>query len=206
MGFLDNTSVIVDAILTKHGRKKLAEGNSLGITQFALADDGIDYSTFNVDHPSGSAFYDAHITAMPLIEPAPDDTTLMKYKLFDTQRFITKFPRIIDLATRSFTLETLKDKVTVSPRTDNYGTETEDYIFKVNDTSGFGFNLPAKNIGYTAVQYPSSLGIPSAAHFRGRTLIVNAKPTTTDKQLTVIIEGVTSGAIDSVTITAKANS
>ncbi len=39
MGFLDNTSITVDAILTKKGRELLARGqNEFKITKFALAD------------------------------------------------------------------------------------------------------------------------------------------------------------------------
>ena len=55
MGYLNGNTITVDAILTKHGRKKLAQGQSLGITQFSLSDDGIDYSLWNSSHPSGSA-------------------------------------------------------------------------------------------------------------------------------------------------------
>ena len=43
MGVLDNTSVTVDAILTKKGREKLAKGEGqFRITKFALGDDEID--------------------------------------------------------------------------------------------------------------------------------------------------------------------
>ena len=42
MGFLDNSSITVDAILTKRGREILASGGNLNITKFAL-------SALNVD-------------------------------------------------------------------------------------------------------------------------------------------------------------
>ena len=42
MAYLDNTDIIVDAILTKKGRSKLAAGQQLSIHKFALADDEID--------------------------------------------------------------------------------------------------------------------------------------------------------------------
>ena len=58
MGYLDNSIVTVDAILTKKGRELLARGDgSFKITQFALADDEIDYTLYNPSHPSGSSFY-----------------------------------------------------------------------------------------------------------------------------------------------------
>ena len=43
MAYLDNTTITVDAILTKKGREKLAAGQPLNISQFALGDDEIDY-------------------------------------------------------------------------------------------------------------------------------------------------------------------
>jgi len=51
MGYLDNTSITVDAILTKKGRQKLASGQSLNITKFALGDDEIDYTLYEPAHP-----------------------------------------------------------------------------------------------------------------------------------------------------------
>ena len=58
MGYLNNITVTVDAILTKKGRELLARNDgSFQITQFSLADDEIDYTLYNPNHPSGSAFY-----------------------------------------------------------------------------------------------------------------------------------------------------
>ena len=58
MGYLSNSVVTVDAILTKKGRELLAKGDgSFKITQFALADDEIDYTLYNPAHASGSAYY-----------------------------------------------------------------------------------------------------------------------------------------------------
>jgi len=82
MGYLNNTSVTVDAILTKKGRELLAKNDgSFRITQFSLSDDEIDYTLYNPNHPSGSAFYGEAIEAMPILEAFPDETQIMKYKL-----------------------------------------------------------------------------------------------------------------------------
>ena len=82
MGYLNNQVVNVDAILTKKGRELLARGDgSFNITQFALADDEVDYSMYNPNHPSGSAFYGEAIANMPLLEAFPDENQVMKYKL-----------------------------------------------------------------------------------------------------------------------------
>ena len=39
MGFLDNSTTTVDAILTKRGRELLSSGEGLNITKFALSDE-----------------------------------------------------------------------------------------------------------------------------------------------------------------------
>jgi hypothetical protein len=68
MAFLDNSGdIILDAVLTDLGRKRLAEGE-FRITQFALGDDEIDYSLYNKNHPSGSAYYDLEILQTPVFE------------------------------------------------------------------------------------------------------------------------------------------
>ena len=82
MGYLNNAVVTVDAILTTKGRELLARGDgSFKITQFALADDEIDYTLYNPTHPSGSAFYGQAMENMPLLEAIPDSTQNLRYKL-----------------------------------------------------------------------------------------------------------------------------
>ncbi len=57
MGYLDNSSVTVDAILTLKGRELLAKGgDAFKITQFALGDDEIDYSLWNPKARNGSHY------------------------------------------------------------------------------------------------------------------------------------------------------
>ena len=87
MGYLNNTAVTVDAILTAKGRELLARGDgSFRITQFALSDDEIDYTLYNPTQPSGSAFYGEAIENMPLLEAFPDENQIMKYKLVTLPR------------------------------------------------------------------------------------------------------------------------
>ena len=95
MGYLDNTSITVDAILTKRGRELLARGDgSFNITQFALADDEIDYTLFNENHPNGSQFFGEAIENMPLLEAIPDENNIMIHKLVTLPRGTTKMPII----------------------------------------------------------------------------------------------------------------
>jgi len=82
MGYLSNSVLTVDAILTTKGRELLAKNDgSFKITQFALADDEINYTLYNPSHPSGSNYYGEAIVNMPLLEAFPQETQIMKYKL-----------------------------------------------------------------------------------------------------------------------------
>ena len=69
MAFLDNSGdIILDAVLTKAGREKLATGTSLDIKSFGLGDDEINYGSYNIAHPSGSAYYDLEVLQTPILE------------------------------------------------------------------------------------------------------------------------------------------
>ena len=46
MSFLDKSSLIVDAVITKLGREKLSQ-NDFVIAKFALGDDEVDYRLYN---------------------------------------------------------------------------------------------------------------------------------------------------------------
>ena len=82
MGYLDKTTITVDAILTKKGRELLAKGSEqFKITQFALSDDEVDYGLWDVNHQLGSNYYGQAIEAMPIVEAVPDETYMMKHKL-----------------------------------------------------------------------------------------------------------------------------
>ena len=88
MGFLDNTTITVDAILTKKGREKLSksEGGGLGIRHYAFGDDEIDYALWDTSHPNGSTYYGAVLENMPLLEAFVDETQVMRYKLYTADK------------------------------------------------------------------------------------------------------------------------
>ena len=119
MGYLNNSVVTVDAILTKKGRELLAKGDgSFRITQFALGDDEIDYTLYNPTHPSGSAYYGQAIENMPLLEAFPDEQQIMKYKLVTLPRGTAKMP-ILDLGYAAITLKQ-GATLAITPQTLNY--------------------------------------------------------------------------------------
>ena len=119
MGYLNNSVLTVDAILTKKGRELLAKGDgTFKITQFSLADDEIDYTLYNITHPSGSAYYGQAIENLPLLEAFPDETQIMKYKLVTLPRGTSKMP-ILDLGYASIVIKQ-GASLAITPQTLNF--------------------------------------------------------------------------------------
>jgi hypothetical protein len=119
MAILNNNTVTIDAVLTAKGRELLARNDgSFQITQFSLADDEVDYTLYNPQHPSGSAFYGQAIEAMPLIEAFPDDTQIMIYKLVTLPRGTAQLP-VISVGYNSIQLKQ-GSTLTITPQTLNY--------------------------------------------------------------------------------------
>lgn len=126
MAYLDNSIITVDAVLTRKGRECLAKGDgSFNITQFALADDEVDYTLYNPSHPSGSAYYGQAIENMPLMEAFVNENQSMKYKLVTLPRGTSKLP-VLDLGYSSIVLKQ-GATLAITPQTLNYLGATQIY-------------------------------------------------------------------------------
>jgi hypothetical protein len=135
MGYLNNSVITIDAILTTKGRELLAANDgSFRITQFALADDEIDYTLYNPTHPSGSQFYGEAIDGMPLLEAFPDESQIMKYKLATLPRGTAKLP-ILNVGYEAVTLQQ-GASLAITPQTLNY--IGNDQVF---ETSGYSVTI-----------------------------------------------------------------
>ncbi|MAH47873.1 hypothetical protein CMI37_18775 [Candidatus Pacearchaeota archaeon] len=123
MGYLDNSSVTVDAVLTKKGRELLARGqNEFKITHFALADDEVDYDLYNTDHPLGTAYYGAAIESMPVMEALPDETQALKYKLMTMPKGLSNLGRVpvVQIANTSGQTHDASTPIGILPTTLNF--------------------------------------------------------------------------------------
>jgi hypothetical protein len=152
MAYLNNNILTVNAVLTKKGREILAKTGGLNITAFALADDEIDYTQFNPNHPLGSAYYDIAIRNTPIMEPITDESQSMKYKLVTLNDGITSVPTIsvaqsVITVDRDYTGEIL-----ISPSTNP----------TYNVTLGYTSILANKNVGTLIVTETNSLNSTSA--------------------------------------------
>lgn len=139
MGYLSNNSITVDAILTKKGRELLAKGSGFQITQFAVADDEIDYSLWTTSHPLGSNFYGSIIENMPLVEASADETQVMRYKLVTLPRGTKAIP-IISTGLESIVL-----------------TAGQSAAFPIRPSTAGGFNGPG--FGYTVILFDSDAAL-----------------------------------------------
>ncbi len=163
MGYLNNSIITVDAILTTKGREALASNDgSFQITQFALADDEIDYTLYNPSHPSGSAYYGEALVNQPLLEAFPLESQIMKYKLTTLPRGTAKMP-ILNLGYAAITLQQ-GAQLAITPQTLNYlgndqTFETSGYTATISDVrtlsnfEGLGIQSAATtNANATATQ------------------------------------------------------
>jgi hypothetical protein len=215
LGYLNNTIVTVDAILTKKGRESLAQGNgSFNITQFALSDDEIDYTLYNPSHPSGSAYYGEAIENMPLLEAFPDETQIMKYKLTTATRGTYILPFIASVAGNYSIVQSTSQTVTpTTSRGGSLGNVAETYSFTLSDVRlystinmvGAPSNQPS-NVN-VAQEIAASLGTNVSRTYIGTGITLTATSTnvlfgnSTSINSLLIIQGNTSGTRLQVPIT-----
>jgi len=135
MAFLDNSGdIILDAVLTDEGRRRLAEGKgTFRITKFALGDDEIDYGLYDKDHPSGSAYFDLEILQTPIFEAFTNNGSSMKSKIITINN-----PNLLYLPVIK-----LNDTDSRGPVASNFGADT--FLIPVDKTTNDQFS--GDNIG-----------------------------------------------------------
>jgi len=182
MGFLDNSSITVDAILTKRGREILASGGNLNITKFALSDEEVDYTLWDVTHPNGTDSYGTVIENMSLLEATPVRTGfrshLINQSLAGSQLNVDQ-TNYSDVDTNT--------TISIKPTTE--GGISEKYTFTIENTNIVSFQGTVQS---TKTLTASSVDL--------RTMSINPSATTN-----VTITGVQSALSKVVTITVKAD-
>ena len=217
MGYLNNSVITVDAILTKKGRELLAKNDgSFRITQFALADDEIDYTLYNPTHPSGSAYYGEAIDNMPLLEAFPDEQQIMKYKLVTLPRGTAKLP-VLDLGYAAITLKQ-GAQLSITPQTLNYlgntqAFETGGYSATIGDVrllsnfQGLGINTNAP----TQANSTNTIGTNVSKTVTGTQINLTATTVNTlfgnnvELRTTLTVVGLDSGARLTIPVTITQN-
>ena len=211
MGYLNNSTITVDAILTKKGREYLSKNQPFNITHFALADDEIDYGLFNENHPNGTQYSGEAIENMNLIEAIPDEQHIMKSKLITLTPPITVVPHIQVSQPEPAYLGTVTN---IAPLTVGHGVvpttaaaESSGYIFTIADgriVDNFG---NPNNVGSGGNAVTDLALTPFSLTYHGSTISITA---VTDTQLfgnypglttTIQITGKDTGATATVTYT-----
>ena len=203
MGFLDNTSQTIDAILTKKGRELLARGNNeFKITKFALGDDEIDYALYDVSHPDGTNSYGAAIENMPLIEAIPDENQIMRYKLVTLPKNTVKLPAL--------SFSTANEQQTKSPSTTNGNDGKNGYTFILHNADAADLFVAAgggvEQRGGTVPVFLSDADRKRSTTVVGKTVNVISRATTSTITTQMTIFGNDSGASKTITVTVTANS
>jgi hypothetical protein len=204
MAYLDNTEITVDAILTKKGRQKLASGQSLNITKFALGDDEIDYTLYEPAHPKGSAYYDAAIRAIPVTEASPDETQVLKYKLVTLPKGTTKIPKV-EFGVPSISVNQRSGQVSLTPTTSPSGNGQSGYtIVLANKNAG---SIVGSGIAPGTGTIPVFLGdeiTTTAAVERGLTFSFIPNPNTTQTiKTTITVYGNETGGSQTIPVTVS---
>ena len=215
MGFLNNTTVTVDAILTKKGRELLAQGtNAFNITKFALADDEVDYRLYDTSHPNGTDYYGAVIEATPLLEAFPDENHVMRYKLVTLPKNTQKMP-VISIQPEAVTFTAggglNQPKITIKPSTANVTDSSYTFILHDQSVVSMVVGQPAGGQGGGGATTPFFLGeddVPNSKTLVAGTVRLGVLPlasttTTTGKSTQLTVVGNDTGATTSITVTNK---
>jgi hypothetical protein len=203
MGYLDNSTIVVDAILTKQGRKLLASGQGLNIKYFTLSDTGIDYTLWNPDHPSGSAYYGEAIENLPNLEALPNASFFMRNNLITLGRDVKALPYVTLNGfgigeSYSFDFKNSNDTLNVTPGLEN-AAETIGWQLIVPDSSLMTVTgWSAADISGNASQYLNDQEIANAKVFEqtgaSPQAIINRSNTLTSRSLTVTFISKSTGA------------
>jgi hypothetical protein len=207
MGYLDNSTITVDAILTKKGRQKLAQGQSLNISKFALGDDEIDYALYEPAHPKGSAYYDAAILALPITEASPDETQVLRYKIVTLPKGTTRIP-VVSLGVNAVGVYQTEGGVGMTPTTSPAGNASAGYTVVLADQRAGTITVTKGSTGAGTV--PVFLGeevTTTAQVVSGLEFRFTPNPNlTSDVKTTITVYGNETGGSQSipVTVTYKA--
>ena len=208
MGYLDNTTVTIDAILTKKGRELLAKGRSqFNITKFALADDEVDYDLWNPSHPLGIDYFGTVIENMPITEAVPDETQSLKYKLITMDRGQISIPYLKispNVGTDGgFTIDNLANvQQPINPETWQTN-NTSPQLTNLN--TSYTFTLLDNT--YVTITSPSVTGVGTgqSVTVESNSIVLAPRqlPITSDKKTKLIITGTSTGARLVLPITIK---
>ena len=218
MGYLDNSSITVDAVLTKKGREILKNGGDLNITSFTMSDTGVDYTLWNPDHPSGSGFYGEAIENLPMLEASVHAEYNLRNRLVSLNQNTVAIPALVigGMDTKGGNLLTFNEGdenkgvisvelVGYSPSRSVVNNQGFSYYFVIQDPSIISTNASSMGgLSGTSRMFLQEQDIPHAQEygFNGGSFTINPiQQDTAGKQTSVYVVHVETGAYFSFTVT-----
>ena len=210
MGYLNNATTVLDAVLTKKGRELLSRGEqAFNITKFALSDDEVDYALWNVAHPLGTDYYGTVIENLPLLEPTTDPDTVMKYKLVTRNDLPNKMPVISSIVDQTviWNQSSAGTPVTITPNLINVDVQGE-FMFTILNSSIAYLTAGGNNaVGTGNIDYSTSLDsisqtvVGSQCLIRAKSVQDNTTNGQPDPTTTVVVTSIDWGATAAFTVT-----
>ena len=205
MGFLDNSSITIDAVLTKYGKEKLANGQPLDISFFGASDDGISYELWNEANTSGSDQYGQALEDLPMLESPVTGRFAMRYVLgTGIDNMIANPYLILDATEYTLKYSSRKKGVEIiSPQTGNFSAD-ETYRFEISTNAGFHFSPGGSPIDKSQLEAPLPERDLEEAMIIGPTKQLEIWPMKLNSAVVtaITIIGEQSGAMETVRVTA----
>jgi len=186
MAFLDSSTAVIDAILTRKGRELLAQNDgSFQITKFAFGDDEINYQLYDA---TKSTDQDADILNLPILEPISNENVALLY-------------RLITLPTGSLKIANLS--ISPTSGTINYGDQLAITVSTNNGDDPQGY---AATVRDTDIAVLDNISAPPDANGAGVfTVQTGANAGGKSGQTILDITGINSGARKEFTLTVSAS-
>ena len=226
MAYLDNTTITVDAVLTKKGRERLGQGrDAFNITKFAVSDDEIDYTLYNTAHPLGTNYFSNIIESMPVLASITDESQTMRYKLTSLATPQIRMP-VIELSgitgpggVAAHTIQVGGPAWEIEPHTVKYNTAgSRDESFTFDSAQGYTlilFDEEAATVDVTtpvqaAANYnAAALPVSDLANFSstivkaGKRFSITAKAVTTARSTKITVFGNETGVTKTIALTVN---
>ena len=186
MAFLDSSTAVIDAILTRKGRELLAQNDgSFQITKFAFGDDEINYQLYDATKATDQ---DADILNLPVLEPISNENVALLYRL---------------ITLPSGTLRIANLSISPTSGTINYGDHLAITVVTNNgeDVQGYAATIRDNDIGVLE----NTTSTPNANGVGTFTILTGANAGGKAGQTIMDITGINSGARKEFTLTVSAS-
>ncbi len=196
MGLLDNSSITVNAILTTRGREMLSRGGDLNITKFALSDEEIDYTMYDMYHPAGTDSFGVLLENIPILEATPNRSKLNSYLMDNSQESSEILISTLNYPRAHWTVIDSTIPTTVGTAEE----EAEDYTFTIQN-----INIVKFHRFYVSVDQPWQSVSSNTKSVIGRGIQWKPQSIKSLGTTTITVQGNVSGITKVVSITPIPN-